>query len=84
MADKTTRISPKVQMTLAPVGKSKKYEAAIPNTLAEKPIIQPSISRVFSLLEKRIAQAEGTIRNENTSNTPAIFTELVTTRPNDT
>ena len=77
-------VTPKAQTTLAPVGKSRKYDIAMPNALTIKPIIQPIISLVFALFEKRMAQVGGTIRNANTTSTPAIFTELVTTKPNET
>jgi len=42
------RINPKTQTTLAPVGKSRKYDTIIPKTLARNPIAQPSISLVFT------------------------------------
>lgn len=66
---------------VAPVGRSNKIDINIPARLPIIPNDQPNINlpRIDSL--KRSAAMVGMIRNENTSNTPAIFTELVTTKP---
>ena len=65
----------------APVGKSKAKEAARPAALVNVPIIQPIASCLASDDANMTPMAAGMMRNEKTSSTPAIATELVTTTP---
>ncbi len=67
---------------VAPVGRSQAYDATTPTTLVIVPAIQPTASRRPIDCANSTPQIAGTIRNENTSSTPAISTELVTTNPN--
>lgn len=73
-----------VTTIVAPVGISKTKEAIIPIKLPIIPNPHPKSNRFFVLSKKSNAATAGMIKNENTSNTPAIFTELVTTKPNVT
>jgi hypothetical protein len=66
----------------APVGRSKTKEAARPAALVTVPAIQPIASCRPSDDANMTPIAAGMIRNENTSSTPAIATELVTITPN--
>jgi hypothetical protein len=52
--------------------------------LVKNPTAHPKMSRVRMSCANSMAHTEGTIRKEKTSRTPAIFTELVTTNPNET
>lgn len=84
MIPNIANIIPNETTIAAPVGTSAVIEMNIPNKLPKIPKHHPNISlpRIDSL--KRSAAIVGIIRNEKTSNTPAIFTELVTTKPNVT
>ena len=65
----------------APVGRSKAKDAARPAALMSVPTIHPIASCRGSDDANITPMAAGMIRNEKTSNTPAIATELVTTTP---
>src|SRR5215467_789392 len=77
------RLTPKTHTIVAPVGKSSHAEAVTPSTLTTVPKLQPTSSRVATEPPTSVAASAGTMRYENTSSTPAIRTELVTTTPND-
>ena len=77
-------MDPKETTMAAPVGTSAIIEMDIPNKLPIIPKHHPNTSLPLTDFLKRRAAIVGIIRNENTSNTPAIFTELVTTKPNVT
>src|SRR5215467_1284332 len=79
----TMRLTPKTQTIVAPVGRSSHAEAVTPSTLTSVPKTQPTSSRVATEPPTSVAASAGTIRYENTSRTPAMRTELVTTTPND-
>ena len=66
----------------APVGRSKAKEAARPAALVTVPTIQPIASCLANDDANMMPMAAGIMRNEKTSSTPAIATELVTTIPN--
>ena len=76
-------VSPNAQTTVAPVGRSKTADAVMPITLTSVPKAQPMTSFCVTVRPRRMPASAGTIRYENTSRTPAIRTELVTTTPND-
>ena len=78
-----SRVRPKAQTTVAPVGRSSTAEATIARTLTKAPNAQPTSSRAPRLPPSRMPASAGTIRYENTRSTPAMRTELVTTTPND-
>ena len=65
----------------APVGKSKANETARPAALVRVPVIQPIASCRAGEEVNITPIAAGMMRNEKTSSTPAIATELVTTTP---
>ncbi len=65
----------------APVGRSNAKDAASPAALVTMPAVQPIASCRASEDANMTPMAAGMMRNENTSNTPAIATELVTTTP---
>ena len=67
----------------APVGKSHAYEPARPAALAATPVVHAMMSTINSRSENMNPMTAGTIRKLNTSSTPAVPTELVTTMPND-
>ena len=52
--------------------------------LTSVPTVQPMARRARIPSAKSTATTEGITRYEKTSSTPAIETELVTTKPNDT
>ena len=74
---------PKVQTIVAPVGRSSLNESSTPASVTSAPMLQPMARRLPIDVAKSIAATEGTIRYENTSSTPAIATDDVTTNPND-
>src|ERR1043165_7633708 len=74
---------PNVQTIVAPVGRSAWNEIMIPIALTTAPIDQPMARRLPIDFANSIAATDGTIRYENTSSTPAIATDDVTTKPND-
>ncbi len=74
-------MSPKVTTIDAPAGASKVKDTIIPRILPATPKVQPKISLETMLFTKSNAAAAGTMRKEKTNRTPAIFTELVTTKP---
>ena len=76
-------MSPKAQTTVAPVGRSNAAEAVMPITLTSVPKPQPMRSLAGIVRPSMMPARAGTIRYENTSRTPAIRTELVTTTPKD-
>src|ERR1051325_1951749 len=78
-----TSATPKVQTIVAPVGRSSLNEARMPSALTSAPIVQPIARRLPIDCAKSIAATDGTMRYENTSSTPAIATDDVTTKPND-
>src|SRR5215468_824040 len=77
------RLTPKTQTIVAPVGRSSHAEAVTPSTLTTVPKPQPTSRRVATEPPTSVAASAGTIKYENTSRTPAMRTELVTTTPND-
>src|SRR4030095_8495308 len=82
-AQSTISVSPNAQTTVAPVGRSKRADAVIPITLTSVPKAHPMMSFCVTVRPRRMPASAGTIRYENTSKTPAIRTELVTTTPNE-
>ena len=83
MPPSTSRVRPKAQTTVAPVGRSSVADATIAITLTSVPNAQPISSRVRTLPPRMMPASAGTIRYEKTRSTPAMRTELVTTTPND-
>ena len=75
------KLRPNAHTTVAPVGRSKKYEAEIPTMLVSVPTNQPASSRLRIVFANRTPHTAGTMRKEKTTRTPAISTELVTTTP---
>ncbi len=73
-------VIPKVQTIAAPVGRSHRYEKAVPARLTPIPTNQPTKRAALKLLVSRTAQTAGTIRKEKIRSTPATWTELVTTQ----
>ena len=55
----------------------------MPAALATAPAAQPISSATPTCEENRLPTSAGTMRKQNTSNTPAVATEEVTTTPND-
>src|SRR5438067_2208331 len=68
---------------VAPVGRSNAYELARPAAHAAIPALHAISSTTDNLSENVKPMTAGTIRRLNTSSTPAVATELVTTIPND-
>src|SRR5207247_6553666 len=76
-------VTPKAQTTVAPVGRSSAAEATMPITLTTVPNAQPISNRAATVPPSITPASAGTIREENTSSTPAIRTAPATTTPND-
>jgi hypothetical protein len=74
-------INAKVTTIDAPEGRSSVIDAIIPKKLPSTPNTQPKSNRCRVLSTKSMAATAGIMRKENTSNTPAILTEIVTTNP---
>ena len=83
IAPATTRTAANVTTVTAPVGASSRKDPNIPAALAAAPAIQPITSATPMCEENRLPTSAGTKRNQNTSKTPAVATEEVTTTPND-
>ncbi len=77
-------VTPKVATIVAPVGRSSTNDSATPPADTAAPIVQPMASRGPSRCAKSIAVTDGTMRKQKTSSTPAIATDEVTTKPNET
>ena len=67
----------------APVGASSRKDPNIPAALAAAPATQPIASATPMCEENRLPMRAGTMRKQNTSKTPAVATEDVTTTPKD-
>src|SRR5262249_59643082 len=67
----------------APVGASSRKDPKIPTALASAPAAQPIASAGPMCGENRPPISAGTMRKQNTSKTPAVPTDEVTTTPND-
>src|SRR5206468_12786485 len=76
-------VAPNAQTTVAPVGRSNAADATTPSTLTSVPNAQPMRSFARTVRPSAMPASAGTIRYENTSSTPPILTELVTTTPNE-
>ena len=83
MAPAITSAAANAITVTAPVGASSRKEPNIPAALAAAPAIQPIASATPMCGENRLPMRAGTMRKQNTSNTPAVATEEVTTNPND-
>ena len=79
----TTSTAAKATTVTAPVGASSRKDPKIPPALATAPATQPISSAAPMCDENSVPTSAGTIRKQNTSNTPATLTEDVTTTPND-
>ena len=82
-APASTRTSANATTVSAPVGASSRNEPNIPAALAIVPASQPISSATPMRAENKVPISAGTIRKQNTSNTPATLTEDVTTTPNE-
>jgi len=74
-------ITANVTTIVAPVGISKTNDAIIPNRLPIIPNPHPNNNRFFVFSKNNNAATAGMIKKEKTRSTPAILTELVTTKP---
>ena len=77
----STRQTPNIHTTAAPVGRSNEYDTPMPAMLVRSPQTQPTIKRPGMLLASSTPRTAGTTRKENTNSTPAISVELVTITP---
>src|SRR5439155_2176933 len=77
------RLAPKVPTIVAPVGRSRRNEKETPAAETRVPMVHPMARRGPSRSAKSIAATEGTMRKQKTSSTPAMATEEVTTKQNE-